>query len=122
MTGVYSETKVADLSNAGPVAWERVHANGERTQVYVLPAGERYVAVAVDVDPVEFTPGDADTIGFSPTESDARAHATRWMEQNPRGVAGDGKESGVVGSLLTGLQKLDQSANPANQNDTEDTN
>ena len=117
MTGVYSEADETLVE-----AYGRTHANGERTMVHIVSVGERYAAVGIDVDPVEFEPVDAEIIAYSPTETAAREHATRWMEQHPRGVAGDGKESGVVGSLLTGLQKLDQSANPANQNDTEDTN
>lgn len=117
MTGVF--TGVDDDSIT---AWERVHANGERTQVYVLPVDERFVSVAVDVDPVEFSTGAAAVIAYSPTETDATAHAKRWMEQHPRGVEGGSGGSGTLGKVLGGLQKLDQSANPANGDaDVEDS-
>lgn len=110
MSGVYSETDTE--------GWQRVHANGERTNVYVLPMGERYVAVAVDVNPMEYEGVASEILGYAPTETDAEQRAKNWMENNPKGVAAKGG-SGTFGKLLTGLQKLDQSAKPTDTEQSE---
>jgi len=99
-------------------AWRRVHANGERTDVCIIPVGDNYVALAVDTDPVDFEAGESVAIGLSRSRGDAEAHATRWMEQHPKGIesGGDGlgsKLAGMVGSLDQSKQQEEKGGDQA---------
>lgn len=102
--------------------WRRIHANGEETHVRLLDCGDRCVVVAFDVDPREFAAVASECIAYSPTRDAAKERAVAWMEQNPRGVAGDGGGGGFASKMVSGLKKLDQSASPAEADvETEET-
>lgn len=95
-------------------AFRRIHGNGEQTHVLVVGIdADRYVALAVDVDPVEFQPGAAEPIAYDPTPDGAAEKARRWMETHPKGVLGeDADEGGSLGSkiarfIVEGARKLD---------------
>ncbi len=98
-------------------AYSRVHANGERTHVYILEVGTRYAAVATDVDPVAFDAVAGELIAYSPTVEAAREHSTRWMETHPKGVAGTG--GGWLSKLTSLLGRVDDAAAPGADGDAD---
>lgn len=99
MTNAYTESK-DDIA----ASYRRIHANDERTHVYILSCGESaYVALAADVDPIEYQAVAAELIAFSPTLDAAHEHAQRWMETHSRGIAGEDNNSGFLKTMLTKL-------------------
>lgn len=87
-------------------SYRRIHANSEQTHIAILSAGDSaYVAVAYDVDPVEFRPVAAECIAYDPTIDGVAQKADRWMETHPRGVADD-DDTGGASRLWGILQKL----------------
>jgi hypothetical protein len=99
-------------------SYRRIHANGEETRVHILSCGEdRYVTVAVDVDPKEFQPGAAATIAYSPSIDAAHERAQAWMEAHPRGVdpGGNGDSPGILQRVWQWMQKFDMNT-PEDEN------
>jgi hypothetical protein len=105
-----------DTTNDIAKSWCRVHANGEQTHVYLLSCDDSdYTAVAVDVDPREYDAVAAEVIEYTSALEAACASAQAWMAQHPKGIvgAGDGDDGdGLASKVWRGLQKLDQSATP----------
>lgn len=100
-------------SNDSVKAWARIHGNGEQTHVHVLDVGDDYIVVAVDIDPRDYEPVASDLLAYDPTLEGAVERAQRWMESNPKGIAGgDGQANGSGGSKLMGaLKKLNDYGN-----------
>jgi hypothetical protein len=113
MTDLFPESESGIVNS-----YERIHANSEQTHVHILRLDEdRYVVVATDVDPVDFQPGQSETIAFCPTRKGARKHAKRWMEQNAKGVGSSGSGSRIV----TALQKLNEYGNKMQDNQQQES-
>lgn len=94
-------------------SFRRVHGNSEQTHVHIYQLGEReYAAVAFDIDPVEFIPQAAETVAYDPTLDGATERAYRWMQHNPKGVAGDdGGGRGISEKIMNALKKIDDYGN-----------
>lgn len=104
----------SDASGTTKDAWARVHGNGEQTHVVLLSVGnDSHVAVAYDIDPRSFEPLAAEAIAYDPTIEGCRTRATRWMEEHPKGILGDGSGggSGVVSKMVDGVKKLNEYGN-----------
>lgn len=92
--------------------YRRVHGNGEQTHVAILSAGrEHYVAVAYDIDPVEFTPVAAEAVAYDPTLEGCVERARRWMDSHPKGVAADEDGGGWLSKVWAVLARLDEYGN-----------
>ena len=77
-------------------AWSTTHQTDEETHVAVVDVGETYFAIAVDVD-VEGEVIDAELIDSAFTDDEAVERARRWLENNPKGIKGDGGLAGLLG-------------------------
>lgn len=89
--------------------YRRVHANGEQTYVYIVSAGESaYVGVVADVDPREYEGVSGEVVAYDPTLEGVQARVERWLQSNPKGLAGSsGGASGLLGRLLGVLRRVD---------------
>lgn len=75
----------------------REHRNDEETHVVVVGlGGDRFLAVAVDVDE-DCEPVASHLITSAFTSDEAVERADAWVEKNPKGIKGEA--SGLLGSL-----------------------
>lgn len=84
-------------------SFRRIHANSEQTHVIVVETGEDYAAIAYDIDPREYEPVASEIIAYDPTKAGAKQRASRWCQENPKGI---GRQSGGPGLLRRVLSKL----------------
>jgi len=64
----------------------------------------------VDFYPDDFEAIAAEIICHEKREEVAEDRAVRWMEDNPKGIAGDGSKtsSGVLSTIMSALQSVDE--------------
>jgi len=92
MTEEYPEIDSADLLSA----WSTTHQNDDETHVVALDVGETSLAMAVDVDGA----GDvleSELIASTVTDDEAVERARRWIDDNPKGIQGDGPLASLLG-------------------------
>ena len=119
MSHAYNDTKEEMVTS-----FRRIHANGEQTAVHIISSGnERYVTVAVDVDPRDFSPVASEAIGYDPTIESAHERATAWMEANPKGVAGENGDSsgGFLKKLFHRINDYGNELQKQNQQNQQDS-
>ena len=78
-------------------AWERTHKNDERTHVAVVGVVGAYLVLAVDVDRFGREVIDEQLVDATLTADEAEQRAENWMEENPKGVKGDGALASLFG-------------------------
>lgn len=111
MTHAYQNSNLRSV-----VSWRRIHGNGEETHVVIHEHGDDYVATAVDIDPRSYEAVASAHLGFEPTIESAEKKAEAWMREHPKGILGDGGESGGIGSKINAaalklMKKLDEYGN-----------
>lgn len=92
----HSYRKTVDI--AGKVAYEKIHDNGDVTEVLVeetVGSNATDLVWKVSVSDSNGSP----TIGKYPTKQKARKAATRWMNNHPKGVTGPGGAMGAVNAM-----------------------
>jgi hypothetical protein len=77
-------------------SWSRTHQNDEETHVAVLDLGESFLVLAVDLG-VEGDVIASEVAATSLTEQEAEQRAQRWLDENPKGIKGDGALAGLLG-------------------------
>lgn len=78
-------------------AWERTHKTDEWTRVAVVDVSGTYLVLAVDVDRFGREVIDEKLVATTLTADEAEKRAENWMEENPKGVAGDGPLASLFG-------------------------
>lgn len=92
-----SEPAFARSDATVAASWRRAHQTDEETHVVVLDlAGELFVAAAMDFS-AEGELSASEEIATTVTEAEAERRAERWLQDNPKGIAGDGPLGGVLG-------------------------
>lgn len=108
-----SQHAYQDADDEVAAAYRRIHANGERTHVYIVSMGRTdYAVLATDVDPATVEGLTGECIAVAPTLEGAHEHAARWMDRHPKGILGasaDGSRGGWLSKVWAALSKLDQS-------------
>jgi len=85
-----------EMSNDCIESFGTQHRNGDRTYLYVLEAGGRYLVVAAEIDEAS-EPLAGELVDAALTESEAIERAKNWTENNPKGLSSDG---GLTGQLF----------------------
>jgi len=91
-------------------SWRRIHGNSEETHVFVIERNDDYMAVALDIDPRDWSAVASDAICYEPTLESAIKKAQTWMREHPKGIASSKSGSGAMAKLWGILKKFDQSA------------
>lgn len=102
-----------DYDHGYAAGYRRIHANSEETHVVVIERGDDYTAIAIDIDPREYSAVASEVISFDPTLESAVQRAGRWMQQHPKGIAG-GESDGGGGAwqaIMGMLRKLNEYGN-----------
>lgn len=86
------------VDTAGKVAYEKIHDNGDVTEVIVE---ERVGSTATDlVWAVSVSDSNGSpSLGTFETKTEARKAATQWMSNHPKGVQGGGGSMGTVNAM-----------------------
>lgn len=79
-------------------SWKRTHQTDEVTRVIVLEAGDTFLAVVYDLTP-QGDPITSELIDWTLTAEEAEKRAEAWLEENPKGIKGDGVTAGLGGLL-----------------------
>jgi len=85
-----------EMSNECVESFGTQHRNGDRTYVYVLEAGGRYLVIAAEIDQ-DSEPLGAELVDAALTESEAVQRANNWTENNPKGLSSEG---GIAAQLF----------------------